>query len=231
MADTLTGGTAFRCPRNTCGPRTRWFRKARSRREPSQVCVNQRLCKNQRTCFEGPFGEVIRATGPMARANPFRWSTRYQDDETDIIMYPHRPYNPSTGRFLSEDPIGERGGLNLYAIVQNDAVSSFDPLGEAPCNTKALAACMASCLATAGKDYVRVQCTMDRNWWTLGLCWKVNCRCITRCTLTQSLTVGKFVMCQYHCPAREGTPYADPMIVVPASEGGPKALNDDGSAK
>src|SRR5208283_4718650 len=28
----------------------------------------------------GPFGEVIRATGPMAKANPFRFSTQYQDD-------------------------------------------------------------------------------------------------------------------------------------------------------
>jgi hypothetical protein len=26
----------------------------------------------------GPFGELIRATGPMARANPFRFSTNYQ---------------------------------------------------------------------------------------------------------------------------------------------------------
>jgi hypothetical protein len=26
----------------------------------------------------GPFGEVLRATGPMAKANPFRFSTKYQ---------------------------------------------------------------------------------------------------------------------------------------------------------
>ena len=30
----------------------------------------------------GPFGEVIRATGPMAKENPFRFSTKYQDEET-----------------------------------------------------------------------------------------------------------------------------------------------------
>ncbi len=34
----------------------------------------------------GPFGEVIRATGPMAKVNPFRFSTKYQDDETDLVM-------------------------------------------------------------------------------------------------------------------------------------------------
>ena len=32
----------------------------------------------------GPFGEVLRATGPMAKANPFRFSAKYQDDETDL---------------------------------------------------------------------------------------------------------------------------------------------------
>jgi len=77
----------------------------------------------------GPFGEVIRATGPMARVNPFRWSTRYQDDESDLVMYPRRPFNLSTGRFLCKDPIQEQGGLNLYAFAQNDAVDLIDPLG------------------------------------------------------------------------------------------------------
>ena len=36
----------------------------------------------------GPFGEFIRATGPMAKANPFRFSTKYQDDETDLVDIP-----------------------------------------------------------------------------------------------------------------------------------------------
>jgi RHS repeat-associated protein len=68
----------------------------------------------------GPFGEVIRATGPMARVNPFRWSTQYTDDETDLVMYPARPYNPSTGRFLCKDPVEEQDGLNLYGFMGNN---------------------------------------------------------------------------------------------------------------
>ncbi len=35
----------------------------------------------------GPFGEVVRATGPMAKLNPFRFSTKYRDDETDLLYY------------------------------------------------------------------------------------------------------------------------------------------------
>ena len=74
----------------------------------------------------GPFGEVIRATGPMGKANPFRFSTKYQDDETDVLYYGHRYYNSSTGRWLSRDPIEQRGGLNLYVFVENDPVARLD---------------------------------------------------------------------------------------------------------
>jgi len=38
-------------------------------------------------------------------------------------------YNPSTGRWLSRDPIAERGGLNLYGFVNNNAGSWIDPYG------------------------------------------------------------------------------------------------------
>ena len=77
----------------------------------------------------GPFGEVIRATGPMAKANPFRFSTKYQDDEADLLYYGYRYYNPSTGRWLSRDPKGPRGGLNLYGFAASDAVNRYDLLG------------------------------------------------------------------------------------------------------
>ena len=57
----------------------------------------------------GPFGELLRVTGPMAKVNAFRFSTKYQDDETDLLYYGYRYYNPSMGRWLSRDPIGEFG--------------------------------------------------------------------------------------------------------------------------
>lgn len=38
-------------------------------------------------------------------------------------------YNPETGRFLSRDPIEERGGENLYGFVRNDGVNKWDLLG------------------------------------------------------------------------------------------------------
>ena len=77
----------------------------------------------------GPFGEVIRATGPMAKLNPFRFSTKYQDDESDLLYYGMRWYSASTGQWLSRDPIGEKGGVNLYICSGNDQIDFFDILG------------------------------------------------------------------------------------------------------
>jgi RHS repeat-associated protein len=64
--------------------------------------------------------------------NPFRFSTKYQDEETNLYYYGYRYYNASTGRWLGRDRLGERGGLNLFGFVDNDAVNWFDPLGMAP---------------------------------------------------------------------------------------------------
>jgi RHS repeat-associated protein len=77
----------------------------------------------------GPFGEVLRATGPMARENAFRFSTKYQDDETGLNYYGYRYYSASMGRWLSADPLGEEGGLNLHCFVENGGANYFDPLG------------------------------------------------------------------------------------------------------
>jgi RHS repeat-associated protein len=77
----------------------------------------------------GPFGEVLRATGPMAKANPFRFSTKYQDDETDLVYYGYRSYSASTGRWLSRDPLGEKASVNLNGFVQNEPTILADDIG------------------------------------------------------------------------------------------------------
>lgn len=89
-------------------------------------------------CEYGPFGELLRATGPMAKANAlvhrslggggFRFSTKYQDDETDLVYYGLRYLKTSTGGWLNRDPIGENGGLNLYEFIDNDPSDAIDTL-------------------------------------------------------------------------------------------------------
>jgi len=90
---------------------------------------NTPLPAKSRTTNLGPFGELIRATGPMAKLNPFRFSTKYQDDETDLVYYGVRYLKTSTGGWLSRDPIGERGGANLYGFVDNNPGNRFDAFG------------------------------------------------------------------------------------------------------
>jgi RHS repeat-associated protein len=65
----------------------------------------------------------------MGKINPIRFSTKCTDDESDFLYYGKRYYNPSTGRWLNRDPIGERGGKNLYGFVANDCLNRHDKLG------------------------------------------------------------------------------------------------------
>jgi RHS repeat-associated protein len=76
-----------------------------------------------------PFGTVLRATGPMALLNPIRFSTKYSDTETRIIYYGYRFYNPAFGNWLSRDPVGELGGLNLNNFAGVDLINAIDPFG------------------------------------------------------------------------------------------------------
>lgn len=79
----------------------------------------------------GAFGEPVSVSGPQAREFSFRFSTKYADDETDLSYFGFRYYSPSAGRWLSRDPIGERGpdGPNLYAYVGNNPTNLVDPFG------------------------------------------------------------------------------------------------------
>ena len=54
----------------------------------------------------------------------------YTDAETGLVLCTHRYYDSSTGRWLTRDPIGYRGGINLYGYVGNDPVNKIDPSGE-----------------------------------------------------------------------------------------------------
>ena len=77
-----------------------------------------------------PFGQTIRATGTMAKENPYRFSTKRTDDATDLVHYEFRVYRPCTGTWLSRDPITEDGGPNLYAANGGNPISFVDALGK-----------------------------------------------------------------------------------------------------
>jgi RHS repeat-associated protein len=86
----------------------------------------------------------------MAKVNPFTFGTYFYDWETDKYYAKNRYYDPSPGRFLNRDPLGDPAFFSLYAhdkpedvqyklylasfgpaytFVKNDGVNCVDPLG------------------------------------------------------------------------------------------------------
>ena len=65
--------------------------------------------------------------------NPYAFTGREWDQETGDYYYRARYYNPETGRFLSEDPIGFEGGdSNFYRYVKNQPIIKKDATGNGP---------------------------------------------------------------------------------------------------
>jgi RHS repeat-associated protein len=88
-----------------------------------------------------PFGKTIvsdgvprqsansATAGLLAQTNPFRFSTKHWNDATGLGYWGYRWYVADIGRWLSRDPIGERGGLHLYGFVANYPIGFVDPVG------------------------------------------------------------------------------------------------------
>mgnify|MGYP001767029389 CR=1 FL=1 len=49
--------------------------------------------------------------------------------ETGLVRFGYRDYDATSGRWLSNDPIGINGGLNQYVFVGNNPVNNSDPFG------------------------------------------------------------------------------------------------------
>ncbi|MDZ4184348.1 MAG: RHS repeat-associated core domain-containing protein [Desulfuromonadales bacterium] len=79
-----------------------------------------------------PYGRLIRETGASAATCPFRYSTKYRDPDLELYYYGHRWYDAAALKWLTPDPIGERGGVNLTAFCDGDPINKVDPLGLDP---------------------------------------------------------------------------------------------------
>jgi RHS repeat-associated protein len=73
------------------------------------------------------FGNVLSGSGawqgPFGYGGPFG----YQEDAAGLRLLGHRFYDPSTGRFLTRDPI--KDGRNWYAYCAGDPIGHADPRG------------------------------------------------------------------------------------------------------
>ncbi|ECJ2454556.1 RHS repeat protein [Salmonella enterica] len=74
------------------------------------------------------WGNRLKEDNPQKLAQLIRLPGQQYDDETGLYYNRYRYYNPEQGRYISQDPIGLRGGWNLYTYPLNP-VSGTDPLG------------------------------------------------------------------------------------------------------
>jgi RHS repeat-associated protein len=97
----------------------------------------------QQTYQYDPFGVLMGSSGAINQ--PMRFSTKFYDDQTGLSYYGYRFYNPALGRWMTRDPLGERGGINpygfvdsvgkpfsgtnLYTFTDNSPVNAIDPDG------------------------------------------------------------------------------------------------------
>jgi len=73
------------------------------------------------------FGEELTPiTSPF---NPWRYSAKRLDQELGLYNFGKRVYDPILARWITTDPAGFIDGINLYAYLSNDPLSSFDPDG------------------------------------------------------------------------------------------------------
>ncbi|HTV41864.1 MAG TPA: RHS repeat-associated core domain-containing protein [Candidatus Sulfotelmatobacter sp.] len=77
-----------------------------------------------------PFGKLLGQWGSLANGNDMQFSSMPQHD--GLAFYRFRPYEPNYQRWLSQDPIRENGGINLYQFAANNPLYWIDPLGLDP---------------------------------------------------------------------------------------------------
>jgi len=76
-----------------------------------------------------PFGNILSKSGPLADANTYRFSSQEYHQNSGLVLYLYRAYDPNLQRFVNRDPIQERGGMNLFGFVGNSPIDYIDPFG------------------------------------------------------------------------------------------------------
>lgn len=74
-----------------------------------------------------PYGRRSQLSGSFS--SDLAFTGHYFHGPSQLYLTPYRAYDPDTARWLSKDPLGERGGLNLYGYGFNEPINSIDMNG------------------------------------------------------------------------------------------------------
>ena len=74
-----------------------------------------------------PFGRATQLQGSLSP--DFQYAGYYLHSRSGLNLTRTRAYSAAFGRWIGRDPIGERGGLNLFGYVRNNPISWIDPMG------------------------------------------------------------------------------------------------------
>jgi RHS repeat-associated protein len=139
------------------------------------------------------FGNTISASGLLANANVYRFSSKEWHQNSGLAYYGFRYYDPNLQRWPNRDPLGDRGFGTLatfgmadsgslpwkiieilevpspYEFIQNDAVDAIDALGLvvfwSDCSAEHSAACTQEC---AGQGLTVLSCQDYTRVWDNG---------------------------------------------------------------
>ncbi|MFF9580303.1 RHS repeat-associated core domain-containing protein [Streptomyces rubiginosohelvolus] len=110
-------------------------------------------------------------TSGAASSNPYTFTGR-ESDGTGLLHYRNRYYDPESGRFISQDPIGHAGGTNLYQYALSSPTTYTDPSG----NNPLLAGCVVGGLSEAGLDWLGQRLSGRKvNWGQVGTSAAMGC--------------------------------------------------------
>ncbi|WP_329392110.1 RHS repeat-associated core domain-containing protein [Streptomyces sp. NBC_01716] len=116
-----------------------------------------------------PYGQPT--TSGTASTNPYTFTGR-ESDGTGLLYYRNRYYDPESGRFISQDPIGHAGGTNLYQYALSSPTTYTDPTGNSPM----LAGCVIGGLGEAGLDWLGQRLSGRKvNWGQVGTSAALGC--------------------------------------------------------
>ena len=76
------------------------------------------------------WGNLLNEENPHQLQQLIRLPGQQYDEESGLYYNRHRYYDPLQGRYITQDPIGLKGGWNLYGYQLNPiSVNESDPLG------------------------------------------------------------------------------------------------------